>query len=267
MSPDQVRFHIGAQGFSARDWVGTFYPPRTQSGSYLDFYARVFDTVEMNTTFYAIPSPAQVQEWAERTPPGFVFTAKLPKAITHEKRLVDAETELGYFCRSVRGFGAKLGAAVIQLPPSFSRESQPDLERFLALLPEDIRFAIEFRHRSWQAEEVVALLRGRGLAWCMNDFRDLPPLTVATADFAYLRLNGYHDEFERITHVQRDRSGELDRWAQVLQDMSSNISHAYIYVNNHYAGHAPATINDLRERLGLPRREPRDYWTQQPSLL
>jgi len=217
----------------------------------------------MNTTFYAIPTPDGVVAWAERTPEGFLFTAKVPQAITHEKRLVDVEQELRYYCRSMRAFGHKLGAAVIQLPPSFKRESQGDLESFLALLPDDIRFAVEFRHASWQSEEILELLRQHNVAWCMNDWRDLDSTRAATTDFAYLRLNGRHEQFRTLGEAQIDRSAELRSWADTLLALGDQVAHAYVYVNNHYAGHAPATINQLRELLGLGKVDPRSQWEEQ----
>ena len=253
-------FHVGAQGFSSKDWVGPFYPPGTRPADYLDRYARVFDTVEMNTTFYAIPTPDRVGQWAERTPPDFVFTAKMPQIITHEKRLVDAATELGYFCHAIRGFGEKLGAIVIQLPPSFKRDSEADLLAFLDQLPTDLSFATEFRHASWQDPAVLESLRARGVAWCMNDWRDLSSIRQATAEFAYLRLNGYHERFTNLASLQEERSDDLESWAETLLAMGDQVKHAYIYVNNHYAGHAPATINQLRELLGLGAVDPRATW-------
>jgi uncharacterized protein YecE (DUF72 family) len=258
-------YHVGAQGFSQGDWVGTFYPPGTRPSDYLAFYAKAFDSVEMNTTFYATPTPDRVLGWVEGTPPGFCFAAKMSQVITHDKRLVDAEQELTYFCASMRAFGDKLGAIVIQLPPSFKRESELDLQRFLDLLPSDLRFAVEFRHSSWQEPAVLDLLRIHNVAWCMNDWRDLASIREATTDFAYLRLNGYHDRIDHLTHVQVDRSAELDSWAETLRGLGDQVRHAYVYVNNHYAGHAPATINDLRARLGLPAIDPRTLWAAPAS--
>ena len=266
-------FHIGAQGFSSKDWVGSFYPPGTRPAEYLTFYAKVFDTVEMNTTFYATPTPDRVAQWAERTPAEFVFTAKMPRLITHDKRLVDAEAELGYFVESMRCFGVKLGAIVIQFPPSFKRDSETDLVAFLGLLPDDLHFAAEFRHVSWQDPAVLGLLRDHGIAWCMNDWRNLGSIRQATADFTYLRLNGFHNRFTRLSHTQQERSEDLESWSDTLLAMGDQGRHAYVYVNNHYAGHAPATINALRELLGLGAVDPRSVWDQssppppdQPSL-
>ena len=258
-------FHIGTQGFSSRDWVGTFYPPGARATDYLDYYSRVFDTVEMKTTFYAIPTPDRITQWTERTPPGFVFTAKMPQLITHEKRLVDAATELGYFLESMRCLGPKLGAIVIQLPPSFRRDSEAQLLAFLELLPDDIRFATEFRHASWQDPAVLEALGAKGIAWCMNDWRDLSSIRQATTDVAYLRLNGFHERFTSLSHIQQQRSEDLKSWADTLLAMGDQVRHAYVYVNNHYAGHAPATINELRELVGLGAVDPRTTWDRSSS--
>lgn len=263
--PDSIR--TGVQGFSPKDWVGTFYPPGFSSKQFLPFYSQVFDTVEINATFYAIPSASTVRAWAARTPPGFVFAAKVPQEITHDKLLMDAEEKLSVFLGQMRLLGDKLGPLVIQFPRSFTRRYEENLRSFLPLLPRDIRFAVEFRSQSWNDEEVFHLLREFDVAWCINDWQDLPPVVEMTTDFAYLRLVGFHREFSYLGRVQRDRSKELISWAQTIRDLAARVQRVYVYVNNHYTGHAPATVNELRELLGLPGFDPQSFWPQQASLL
>jgi uncharacterized protein YecE (DUF72 family) len=263
--PDRIR--IGVQGFSPKDWVGTFYPPGFSTNQFLPFYSQVFDTVEINATFYAIPSASTVRAWAARTPPGFVFAAKVPQEITHDKVLQGAEEKLSVFLGQVKLLGDKLGPLVIQFPRSFTRRYEDNLRSFLPLLPRDIRFAVEFRSQSWSDEEVFDLLREFDVAWCINDWQDLPPAIETTTDFAYLRLVGFHREFSYLGKVQRDRSKELASWARTIRDLAPRVQRVYVYVNNHYTGHAPATVNQLRELLGLPSFDPRSFWPQQPSLL
>lgn len=264
LTPSRIR--IGVQGFSPKDWVGTFYPPGFTSRQFLPFYAQVFDTVELNATFYAIPSGSTVRSWATRTRPGFLFTAKMPQAITHDKRLLDAEEEVSVFLDTMKLLDDKLGPILIQFPRSFTRRYEDDLRAFLPLLPRDIRFAVEFRSQSWNDDEVFHLLREFDVAWCINDWQDLPPVVETTTDFSYLRLIGFHQEFSYLGRVQRDRSQEVASWARTITDLGTEVNRIYVYVNNHYAGHAPATVNQLRGLLGLPVVDPHRLWPEQPSL-
>jgi uncharacterized protein YecE (DUF72 family) len=266
MDSQPCRICIGAQGFSPSDWVGTFYPPGTSSRRFLPFYARVFDTVEMNTTFYAIPSPSTVRAWAARVPVHFTFSLKMPRAITHDKQLLEVEPELSDFLERARLLGSKLGAILVQFPASFTRRFEERLDAFLQLLPADLRFAVEFRDVSWHDEQVTALLSKFRVGWCITHWQDLPVVVRTTADFAYFRLVGFHDDFAQLGHVQRDRTQDLSALATTIHGISPNLARVYVYVNNHYAGHAPATINQLKHLLGLPRTEPRGLWPQQLGL-
>ncbi len=173
---------IGAQSLGTDDWMGRFYPPDLASRDRIVFYAQVFDLLELNVTFYAPLSRYVIRSWLERTPPSLRFTAKLPKAITHDKRLVGVQEELEAYLASMRQFGERLAACVIQLPPSFDRSSEPDLRAFLELLPDDIAFACEFRDPSWQHPAIIDLLAQHRVAWYMNEYRDLPPSTEVTTD-------------------------------------------------------------------------------------
>ena len=261
-----AQIRLGVQGFSPQDWVGTFYPPHFSSKEFLPFYARVFNTVEINSTFYAIPSASTVESWASRTPPGFVFACKLPQDITHDQQLEGVEERLSIFVDRMRNLGEKLGPVVIQFPSFFTRDSEESLRSFLPLLPQDIRFVTEFRSESWNDEAVFGLLREFNVAWCINDWQDLPPVVETTTDFAYLRLVGYHREFKYLGEVQRDRSEDLAGWARTVKRLAAKVPRIYVYVNNHYAGHAPATVNQLAAFLELPTVDPRSLWPEQSTL-
>jgi len=265
LSSDEIR--LGVQGFSPKDWVGIFYPPGFSPRQFLPFYSQVFDTVEVNSTFYAIPSDSTVRSWAARTPPNFIFACKMPQEITHDKRLVGAEEKLSIFLDKMRLLEGKLGPIVIQFPRSFSRRYEENLGAFLRLLPKDIPFAIEFRSQSWHDDEVFDLLRQFDAAWCINDWQDLPPVIETTTDFAYLRLVGFHREFKYLGRVQRDRSEDLESWARSIRGLLRRVERVYVYVNNHYAGYAPATVQQLQGLLSLPTVDPRGLWPQQPNLL
>jgi uncharacterized protein YecE (DUF72 family) len=266
MSDQTAKIRLGVQGFSPQDWVGTFYPPQSSPKQFLPFYAQVFDTVEINSTFYAIPSASTVRSWLHRTPPNFLFACKLPQEITHDHQLLGVEDRLADFLERMRILGEKLGPVAIQFPRSFTRRYEQNLRSFLPLLPKDIRFVAEFRSESWNDAEVFELLKEFGVAWCINDWQDLPPVVEITADFAYLRLVGYHREFKYLGEVQRDRSEELINWASTVKELAIRVPRIYIYVNNHYAGHAPATVNHLAGLLGLPTVDPRSLWPKQADL-
>jgi uncharacterized protein YecE (DUF72 family) len=260
--------YIGVQGFSPRDWVGTFYPPGYPQRGFMDFYAQVFNSVELNTTFYAVPPVSTVMGWAQRTPPDFVFTAKMPKLITHEKQLQDVERELEVFADRLLMLGNKLGAVVIQFPRAFTRPRFEERFRaFLRLLPREIRFAVEFRSRTWQTEEVLALLREFDVAWCVNYWQDLPTVVETTTDLAYFRLVGQHEQFTYLGRLQHDRSEELAALADTILDLRRRVNRVYVYVNNHYEGHAPATVTRLKAMMGLPTVDPRRFWPHQQSSL
>lgn len=255
---------LGTQGWSYPDWVGSFYAPGARQADYLTEYARRFDTVEIDSTFYGMPRPSHVQAWAEHSPPDFVFTAKLPRSITHDRRLVDCSDELGQFLAVIGRLGPKLGPLLIQLPPDFRSDERPALERCLDLLPKDYRFAVELRHRSWHDDETLDLLSAHGVAWTITDLPYLPPLVATTARFSYLRWHGERRQLARFDAVQIHRSERDDAWAATLRSLAERVDQVYGYFNNYWAGHAPASVRAMQQRLGLPAREPPP--PEQPSL-
>lgn len=212
--------HIGTQGWNYDDWLGSFYPRGTRAADYLDLYVKVFDTVEIDSSFYAIPSEASIQSWYKRAPAGFTYSLKLPQEITHHNRLQNSEEVLARFCERVRDLQEKLALILIQMPPDFSPRSLPALEKFLPLLPKDLRFAIEFRDQHWLQDDVgeyvLEILRSNQTALALIDSKwlvrermlelaELPP-----ADFAYVRWLGPQEmtDYSRI-QINRDREFEL----------------------------------------------------------
>lgn len=249
-----VRF--GTQGFTDKSWVGPFYPPGTPPRRWLAAYAQAFDTVELDTTFYSIPRPAYVDRWRAETPDSFLFTAKVPRHITVEKRLAGVEEELAAFIAVMERLGPKLGPLVAQLPPSLDASEWPAVAAFLALLPQSLRWAVEFRHPSWvrgeQRARTLDLLRQHGIAYVWNDWRYMPRLPELTTDFAYVRLVGWLERLESAGQIIQPKDDRLDFWAARIQDALGRGARVLVYVNNHYEGFAPGTINRLRARLGLP---------------
>jgi len=263
---DATEVYLGVQGFTARDWMGTFYPPDIPTRDQLPLYAQVFETVELNTTFYSIPGRHTVRSWANRTPEGFVFTAKVPRVITHDKRLEGMEGELRLFVETMRLLGDRLGPLLIQFPRSFTRRFESRLREFLGLLPEDLEFAVEFRSRSWIHEEIFSLLKEHDVAWCINDWQDMPSIPEVTANFTYLRWTGYHDQFIYLGEVQDERIADLQSWAETVKQVAKRVERIYGYFNNHYTGHAPTTVNQFKTLLGLEVVNPLDAWPQKRDL-
>lgn len=246
------RIRIGTQGWNYDAWVGPFYPIGTRPGDYLSVYARAFDTVEVDSTFYAIPPAKTVRGWRERTPQGFTFALKLPQEITHERRLRDAADIAQTFFDRARELGDRLGPVLIQLGPDFGPVELPALARFLPTLPQDIEFSVEFRHRGWIQEGILALLAEHGVALTLSDARWIPRkqmLSLASrvaTPFVYVRFMGANRDIVDYSRVQIDRTAELEQWSAVLWPLALKGVRVYTYVNNHFAGHSPQSARELQ---------------------
>ncbi len=247
---------IGTQGWNYDAWVGPFYPDGTRPSDFLTVYARAFDTVEVDSTFYATPAESTVKSWTERTPPGFTFALKLPQEITHEHRLRDATGAEEEFYARVRLLGDKLGPLLVQLGPDFDPSELPALVDFTSRAPTDLKIAIEFRHRGWITEGVVALLRERNIGIALVDGKWIARKTMRalakepTSNFAYIRWMGPNRDLIDYSRVQADRSYEVDLWVESIVEMSSKVGAVYGYVANTFSGHSPATARDLQRKLG-----------------
>jgi uncharacterized protein YecE (DUF72 family) len=266
---------IGTQGWNYPAWVGPFYPPGTRPAAFLTTYARAFATVEVDSTFYAVPAPRVVRGWAERTPPGFLFALKVPREVTHELRLRGAGPVMAAFLDAAGELGAKLGPVLVQLGPDFDASERDALHAFVAGLSTGFRFAVEVRHGSWlrpgERDRLLALLESRGVALALSDGRWIPRDTLAelaaepTAGFQYVRWMGPDRSITDYSHLQHDRTEELERWAEVLRGVAVRGIDVFGYVNNHFAGHSPANARELLALLGRPVVEPEDL-TEQTSL-
>lgn len=210
-----MKYLTGTSGFSYKEWKGTFYPADIDARQMLSFYATRLSAVEINNTFYRMPKAPLVESWAAQVPVSFRFALKAPQRITHREKLAGSEASLDAFLSAARALGARLGAVLFQLPP-FLRKDVPLLSGFLALVPEDVRVAFEFRHLSWFADDTYDALRARNAALVCGDAEDpakSPPL-VATADFGYLRLRAPEYSEEELRSWGR-RIGEQP-WQQAF---------------------------------------------------
>jgi uncharacterized protein YecE (DUF72 family) len=257
-----ARIRLGAQGWNYDAWTGPFYPEGTRSADYLPFYARAFDTVEIDSTFYGVPIASTVRSWASRVPKGFTFALKMPQQVTHEQRLVACEDIVALYADRVRELGDALGPTLIQFGADFSPAELPSLAAFLPTLPRDMRFAVEFRDKAWITPDLLALLAEYEVALALTDARWIPRkwmLKLAlkpTTDFAYIRWIGPDRSLVDFSRVQEDRTKEVDAWTAVMPSLAERVHTVYGYVNNHFAGHSPATLRMLQERLGVPVAEP-----------
>lgn len=263
-----ARIRIGTQGWNYTAWVGPFYPSGTRAVDFLSTYARAFGTVEVDSTFYAIPPAKTVRGWFERTPPGFVFALKLPQEITHERKLRDSVDLLELFVERARELGDKLGPILVQLGPDFSPSELPAIAAFLPQLPRDIRFAIEFRQRGWVHDGLIALLREYGVALALSDGRWIPRKMMLslierpTASFHYLRWMGPDRTIVDYSRIQVDRTRELETWSQAIGAVARRALDIYGYVNNHFAGHSPQSARELQRMLGQTPVEPEQLGEQ-----
>jgi uncharacterized protein YecE (DUF72 family) len=221
------RLHVGTSGYNFPEWKGSFYPPKLPSSKWLEYYARQLGTVEINYSFYRMPSAKTIAGWDAATPPGFLFVLKAPQRITHFARLKNIDDPLRFFLDTVRKLNPKLGAVLFQLPPNFAK----DLARLSDLLtqfPTDVRAACEFRHASWWSDDVYQLLKSTNTALCVADTEDGTTPEIATADFGYIRLRdeGYTGD------SMRD-------WVKRIQALGSAWTDAFIFFKHEEKGIGP----------------------------
>ena len=259
--------HLGTSAFVADGWEHSLYPKGMRPTEYLTYYATKFDTVEIDSTFYHAPSAATVNGWARKTPDDFIFAVKVPQVITHEKTLRDADGDFNSFVETMDLLGEKLGPMLLQFP-FFNRTKFKSGGEFIALLktfmqkfPKDHMFAVEIRNRNWLNARFADALRERNVALVLQDQSWMPrpsqlfeSFDPVTADFTYIRWLGDRKRIEEQTmmwdKVILDRRQELAEWVEIVRKVHKRRIQIFAYANNHYAGHAPATVEQFREMLG-----------------
>ena len=251
-------WRLGTVGFGYADWSGVFYPAGLKSGDYLGHYAKHFDAVELDTTFYATPPLERVIKWAEAVPANFRFAAKAPKAVTHGLPIERAAGEMIDFLGVLRrGLGEKLGVVLLQFPPSFTSRSMPRLRQFLGELPNDVELAAEFRHESWWNDrETAPMLKSYRVAWAAAEYAVEPRAIVPTTDLLYVRLIGEHHRFKRLNFVQTDVTANLRGWLDRLRAAQPAPRSTWVLFNNDYSGYSIETARQFREMIGLAEPAP-----------
>jgi uncharacterized protein YecE (DUF72 family) len=247
-----VDLRIGCVGYSYDFWVGPFYPRHTSQSEFLRLYSKVFDLVEIDSTFYVIPSEDTIRSWRESVPDSFLFAAKFPRVITHENALRPTRESIDRFFRSIGELRPRVATLLVQLPPFLHQDDGRDrLFAFLDGLPGDYRYAVEFRHASWMRPETFEALRRREIALVWNEVQYLNTTPEITADFVYLRFIGDRSLSE-LGRIQIDRTAEMEKWAARLRSVQDRVDRAYVLFNNHFAGFGPACADQFRRMLGLP---------------
>jgi uncharacterized protein YecE (DUF72 family) len=265
--------HVGTSSFSSADWYGVFYPGEISPSEFLQHYSRTFPTVEIDATWHFMPNPKTVDAWAKKVPEGFVFAAKVPKVITHEKLLKGCEDDWKYFVDTMGRLGPKLGPLLFQFQYVAKRtnareyetgeEFRRRLEAFLPLLPPEHRYAVEVRNPKWLGPELTDLLRSRNISLTLIDQCRMPRparwfdmCDPITADFTYVRFLGDHHAMDELVAHKReagektgdwnelvvDRAAEMREWVPLLDRLTGRVGDVYAYFNNHYAGFAPGSI-------------------------
>lgn len=274
MPTSEKLIRIGCQSWGYDDWVTkadgppVFYPRGTKHPEMLGHYARLLLTVEVDSTAYGTPQEATLEGWLEQVPADFLFSLKVPSVITHEYSLDERSFEqMSEFCDRARVLGDRLGVILIQLPARFepTKPNAQRLREFIERLPPDIRFAIEFRAQGWFVDWTIEELNDASVAlamvegpWVGRDvmFASLPLLRTP---HAYLRIMGERD-LVKFDRVYRNRDEQLELWSERISQIAAG--EIYIYADNQYEGHAPATVNKLSRLLGLPVFDPSEIEAQ-----
>jgi uncharacterized protein YecE (DUF72 family) len=276
---------IGTSSFTATGWQGSFYPKGLRPTDYLSYYAQHFDTVEIDSTFYATPNVSVVRSWNAKTPEGFLFAAKVPQEITHKRVLKDCDEEFKVFLTTMETLGEKLGPLLFQFGKfdKYLFKSLDDfLERlipFLKKLPKSHQFAVEIRNKNWLVPKLADLLREHGVALALIDQSWMPrpwemkdQFDLITSDFTYVRWlgdrKGIEEKAKTWDKVIVDRQGDLIEWVGLLKKVHERRIMILAFANNHYAGNGPATVELFRSLWGdgLPKPMIRRRIEQQSSL-
>jgi uncharacterized protein YecE (DUF72 family) len=243
--PCEIR--IGTSGWHYGHWRGAFYPDRCSPPKMLEHYVAHFDTVEINNSFYKLPSSNTFRCWRDATPKNFCFAVKASRFITHNKKLKDPANALDKFFPPTSELREKLGPILFQLPPEW-RVNLDRLQEFLSALPKgkSWRYAFEFREPSWLREEVYEALRQHNVAFCIYELAGVRTPNVVTADWTYARLHGPDGKYQGSYGID-----QLSEWARQIESWRGNLKAVYVYFDNDQAGYAAANALELKHLLGV----------------
>lgn len=255
-----LQLYIGCSGWSYSAWQGPFYPSNLENRHWLSYYSKVFNYVEVDSTFYRIPQEFMVKNWARKTPADFRFTAKFPKVITHDKKFKNVEKDLTLFYHAMKPLKDKLLALLIQFPPYLKiTEGLEALKQYDFFFDDSFRYTVEVRHPSWFSDLAYNFFSNNNICMTWNQLDKIQSPPIVTTDFVYLRLIGdrsiKEDEFGRI---QKDREQEMKYWSTkfgTVRKDEKDVKVGIVAANNHYAGFGAATANMFRMMNDLPSVE------------
>lgn len=255
-----MQLYVGCSGWSYDSWLTHFYPAKLERRQWLEYYGKVFDYVEIDSSFYRIPNEFMVSRWSKATPENFRFTAKFPQIITHKKRLGDVGSDLDYFYKAMAPLQNKLLCLLLQMPPSITKDE--GLKKLQELpLDNRFRYAVEARHQSWFDDEVYAFMRESRICLVWSQLADIQTPPRVTTDFIYILFIGDRSIDEKdFGIIQKDRIKEMEYWAMqvVKAQKEKKLKIGIVAANNHYAGFGPGTANQFRKMLGMSEAEFKD---------
>ena len=235
--------HIGTSGWHYKHWLGPFYPPNLPPAKMLSYYAQHFDTVEINNSFYRLPTTEALKTWCRETPRDFCFAVKASRYITHNRKLKDPQNAADKFLTVIENLERRLGPILFQLPPSWKLNLER-LDEFLSGLPPAHRYVFEFRNQTWNVPEIYKILRRHNAAFCIYELAGFKSPLEVTADFTYMRLHGPGNKY------QGDYSeSNLRTWVKRIDTWRKELKHIFVYFDNDQAGFAPKNAIELRRMV------------------
>ena len=257
-----LELHLGCSGWSHETWKDKFYPSSLETSDWLNYYSKIFEFVEIDSSFYVIPDTFMVKNWYRKTASRFKFSAKFPKVITHDKKLANIRNELDYFLTSMRELGDKLFCLIIQLPPSIKvSEGLELLDRTLPGLDPAFRYAVEVRDDSWFQDLAYDFFAKNNICMVWTQLQDIQTPPVVTTDFVYLRLIG-NTSMDNYDSIRDKEITDLQYWTnkikqiRMYEEASNKVKHVIVSANNSYTGFGPDTVNSFRKMIGLQQL----YW-------
>jgi len=235
------KLYIGTSGWSYNHWKENFYPKDLKSKEWLHYYSSIFSTVEVNTTFYHLPSHATIQNWHDQVHKNFLFSLKASRYITHQKRLHDCKESLDIFYKIIKDLKSKMGPILFQLPPSF-KVNVDRLVEFIGWLSDDYIYVFEFRHSSWFIDEIYELLAKKKIALCITDLNGHLSPEEITSNFTYIRLHGPNKAYKG------SYGSQLELWKKKIEKWTSKVS-VYCYFDNDEKGYAIQDAKTLQDFL------------------
>ncbi len=248
---NNLKLHIGTSGFSYDDWLGNFYPQFCPKQDFLQFYSSKFKVVEIDSTYYKIPSEKTIKRWCKVTPDNFLFTAKFPRMVTHEGDVAVRKSTALEFIEKMKLLEDKLAVLLVQFPYCFKPYQIDVLFRIFDVLPSDIRFALELRNKCWLGvDKLFERLNQQNIAFCHIDHPWMPKVDIQTADFSYFRFLGDRKKIQNdFSFVRNERESELAHWQQLITKRLQLDHDCFAFFNNHYSGHSPSTAVQFKSLM------------------